>query len=62
MRQPDTVRLHGMASDIGIIADIRVVEVGDSLLAHSQRIVEGMGAIDSRGIGHLGLGFAMAIL
>jgi hypothetical protein len=27
----DTVRLHGMASVVGIVSDIRVVEVGDFL-------------------------------
>lgn len=32
MRQPNTMRLHGMASNVGIIANIRVVEVGDSVL------------------------------
>jgi hypothetical protein len=27
----DTVRLHGMASIVGVVSDIRVVEVGDFL-------------------------------
>ena len=56
MRQPDTMRLHRMAGDVGIIADIRVVEVGDSFLVHAHRAVERMGAVDSRGIGHLRTG------
>lgn len=30
MSQPDSVRLHGMSSHVGIVADIRVVEVGNS--------------------------------
>jgi hypothetical protein len=32
MRQPNSMRFHGMASDISIISNIRVVEVRDSLL------------------------------
>lgn len=42
VRQPDSVRLHRMASNVGIIPDIRVVEVGNPLLAtgiiHRRRI------------------------
>ena len=33
MSQPNTMRLHRMTSDVGIIANIRVVEVRNSLLA-----------------------------
>ena len=32
MRQPNSMRLHRMPSDIRIISDIRIVEVSDSLL------------------------------
>lgn len=39
---PDAVRLHGMSSDIGVISNIRVVEVSNLLLihdsVHAQRI------------------------
>lgn len=33
VRQSYAVRLHGMASDICVVSDIRIVEVRDSLLA-----------------------------
>jgi hypothetical protein len=32
MREPDSMRLHRMTSHIGIVADVRVVEVCDSLV------------------------------
>lgn len=35
MRQPDSVRLHRMASDVGIVANIGIVEVSNSLLVVS---------------------------
>jgi hypothetical protein len=40
MRQPDSVRLHGMASNVGIVPHIRIIEVGNPLL--------GTGAIQRR--------------
>lgn len=45
--QADTVRLHGMASDIGIVANVRVVEVGDLLLRGRSFGVERAIAIDA---------------
>jgi hypothetical protein len=33
MRQPNSMRLHGMSSNISVVSDIRVVEVRDSLLS-----------------------------
>jgi hypothetical protein len=34
VRHPNTVRFHGMSSDIGVVSDVRVVEVGHLFLFH----------------------------
>lgn len=38
MREPDPMRLHGMASDIGVVSNVGIVEVGDLL---GRRAIEG---------------------
>lgn len=50
VRQADSVRFHGMASHVGIVANIRIIEVGDLLLGGVEPRVERAGAVDSGGI------------
>jgi hypothetical protein len=51
VRQTDSVRLHRVASHVGIVADVRVVEVGDSLLCGINDIKERYVSFDARLVG-----------
>jgi len=50
VREPNTVRLHGMPGDIGIVSDVRIVEIGNALLVVVDNLIEGSRAVDARGV------------
>jgi hypothetical protein len=47
MRQPNAMRLHRVAGDVGIVANIGVIEVGNSLLVMVDHLVERLRTLDS---------------